>query len=92
MLIRDRTKKFVIISLVIFSVIIVLSTTFFKTCNSNYCNFNFISILNMSIIGAGIIGLIYCFYILKDFNMVIDEKIVQDYKKILLDDNKDQEK
>lgn len=91
MLIRDRTKKFVIISLVIFSVIVVLSTTFFKTCNSNYCNFNFISILNMSIIGAGIIGLIYCFYMLKDFNVVIDEKIAQNYKKILLDD-KDQEK
>jgi hypothetical protein len=46
-------------------------------------------VLNIVIIGFGIIGLGYCFLILKDFNSTIDDKIIPEYKDILLDDEND---
>jgi hypothetical protein len=32
---------------------------------------------------------VYCFFILKDFNEKIDDKILPEYKDILLEDEKD---
>jgi hypothetical protein len=46
-------------------------------------------VINSIIIGFGIIGLVYCFFILKDFNTTIDDKIIPEYKDILLEDEKD---
>lgn len=84
----DKNKQFIIISLAIFGVITILSIVFFKTCSSEYCNFNVANTLNIIIITFGIIGLLYCFFLLRDFNTTIDKDLIQDYKKIL-DDSPD---
>ena len=81
----DKNKQFAFISLAIFGVITILSIVFFNTCSSDYCDFNFANTLNIVIITFGIIGLVYCFFLLKDFNTSIDKNIIADYKKILED-------
>jgi H+/Cl- antiporter ClcA len=81
----DKNRKFALVSLAIFGVITVLSIIFFKTCTSDYCDFNAANTLNIVIITFGIIGLMYCFFLLKDFNTTIDKNILNDYKKVLED-------
>ena len=87
----DRFKQFGIVSIIIFAIIVSLSVIFFNTCNSAFCDFNFTNTLNIFIITSGIIGLTYCFFILKSFNTTIDEGILKDYRKILLDDELDKD-
>lgn len=81
----DKMKQFGIVSLAIFGIIVILSIVFFKTCTSDYCDFSATNTLNIAIITFGIIGLVYCFFILKDFNTKIDKELMQDYKEILMD-------
>ena len=85
---RDKLKKLGIISIVIFAFITSLSMLFFKNCNfSTYCNLTFITMIHVFIVSSGIIGLIYCFFILRDFDKV-DKNILQNYNKIMLSDDK----
>lgn len=58
---------------------------FMSSCNSDYCNFDLIGILSVGIISAGIIGLGYCYMILREFDIKIDNNI-KDYEEILLDE------
>jgi hypothetical protein len=82
-----KLRRFTIISLVIFASITTLSMLFFTTCNSEtgQCNTNYINVINTIIIGFGVIGLVYCFFILKDFNKKVDENILPEYKEVLDD-------
>jgi hypothetical protein len=86
---KSRIRKFLTISLIIFTVITALSFLFFTSCTDDVCNTDYIKVINSIIIGFGIIGLVYCFFILKDFNEKIDDKILPEYKDILLEDEKD---
>ncbi len=86
---KARIRKFLTISLIIFTVITALSFLFFTSCTDDVCNTDYIKVINSIIIGFGIIGLVYCFFILKDFNEKIDDKILPEYKDILLEDEKD---
>jgi hypothetical protein len=86
---KARIKKFISISFIIFGLITALSFLFFTSCTDDVCNTNYVNVLNIVIIGFGIIGLGYCFLILKDFNSTIDDKIIPEYKDILLDDEND---
>jgi hypothetical protein len=83
---KTRIRKFLTISLIIFSIITALSFLFFTSCTDDVCNTDYIKVINVIIIGFGIIGLVYCFFILKDFNTTIDDKILPDYNQILLDE------
>ena len=77
-----------------FASITALSFIFFTSCTDGTCNTNYISVINTTIIAFGIIGLVYCFFILKDFNKKVDEEILPEYKEMLkdLDDKKDDNK
>lgn len=85
----SKMHQFGITSLVIFTIIITLSVIFFKTCNAAYCDFSVTNTLNITIITFGIIGLVYCFFILKDFNTTIDKKLMKNYQEILEDSPED---
>ena len=87
---KARIHRFLILSCAIFAIITTLSFLFFTSCNSNeQCSTNYFNLLNVVIICMGGIGLGYCFIILKDFNHTVDEKLIPHYKKILLDENND---
>lgn len=80
-----KNKQFVLISLSIFAIITVLSFGFFRTCTSDSCDFSSTTTLNIIIVTFGIIGLVYCFFVLKEFNTIVDKKLEQDVKEILED-------
>lgn len=87
----DKIKKISLISIVIFSVIVGSSVLFFNKCNSlDSCDISFIQLINPIILSAGVIGLVYGFYILKDFNMKIDKELVPTYKELIDDVNKEE--
>ena len=78
-----RLKRFVIISLVIFSFITTLSFLLFTSCNRDACSTNYFNVFNMIFLSVGIIGLVYCFPILRDMNDKADKNIIEEYKDVL---------
>ncbi len=87
---KSRVHKFLIASCISFAIITTLSFLLFTHCNNDEnCNTDYYNLLNVVIICFGGIGLGYCFIILKDFNHTVDEKLIPHYKKILLDDELD---
>ncbi len=77
-----------------FASITALSFIFFTSCTDDVCNTDYINIINVVIISFGILGLVYCFFILKDFNKKVDDEILPEYKEMLkdLDEEKDDKK
>ena len=87
---NKRLKRFVTLSISIFTVITLLSFLFFTSCNNDdVCNVNYSNVFNVILLTCGIIGISYGFMILKDFNHKIDNEIIQNYKEMLADDDKD---
>ncbi len=87
---KTRVKHFLIASFVVFAIITTLSFLLFTHCNNDAnCNTDYYNLLNVVIICMGGIGLGYCFIILKDFNHTVDDRLIPHYKKILLDENND---
>jgi uncharacterized protein YqhQ len=87
-----RLKRFVTLSISIFTVITLLSFLFFTSCNNDdVCNVNYSNVFNVILLTCGIIGISYGFMILKDFNHKIDHEIIQNYKEMLSDSDKDKD-
>ena len=87
---NKKLKKLGIISIITLVFITTLTTSYFQNCNYfiMQCNPTFLSTVHILIVTIGLIGLIYCFYILRNFNKTVDNEILKDFEKIVLDDNK----
>src|SRR5688500_8113073 len=85
-------KRFGIISAVIFTLIVLLSLTYIKSCNDVNCNNVFVQSIHVIILTSGIIGLGYCILILKSFEVKTDPIVEREYKEIIKDLNDDNRK